>query len=191
MAISIDQLLDAAETVVLRDGIGKLTIDAVADAAGVSKGGLMYHFPSKDKLVEALVIRIVGMWRRDHLEAIEAAPPGPGRVPRGFLSMCLNKPDDWKDTIKRTSMVLLAALVSNPQLVQPLRDVYVEIHAKIQQDGLAPGYGEAVLAALDGMWFSWIFGLQDLTDERMAHFRSCLEETVQRGIVRAAAPVQS
>lgn len=191
MAISIDQLLDAAETVVLRDGIGKLTLDAVADAAGVSKGGLMYHFPSKDKLVEALVIRIVGMWRRDHLEAIEAAPPGPGRVPRGFLSMCLNKPDDWKDTIKRTSMVLLAALVSNPQLVQPLRDVYVEIHAKIQQDGLAPGYGEAVLAALDGMWFSWIFGLQDLTDERMAHFRSCLEETVQRGIVSAAAPLQA
>ncbi len=42
-------LLDAAERVVLRDGAGQLTMDAVAAEAGVSKGGVLYAFPSKGR----------------------------------------------------------------------------------------------------------------------------------------------
>ena len=38
------RLLDAAAAVVRRDGAGALTLDAVAAEAGVSKGGLLYHF---------------------------------------------------------------------------------------------------------------------------------------------------
>ncbi|MDO8275460.1 MAG: TetR/AcrR family transcriptional regulator, partial [Serpentinimonas sp.] len=40
-------LLEATNTVILRDGIAHLTLEAVAKEAGVSKGGLLYHFPSK------------------------------------------------------------------------------------------------------------------------------------------------
>lgn len=50
-------LLDAAERVVLRDGAGQLTMDAVAAEAGVSKGGVLYAFPSKDALIDALFNR--------------------------------------------------------------------------------------------------------------------------------------
>ena len=38
------RLLDAATAVVRRDGARALTLDAVAAEAGVSKGGLLYHF---------------------------------------------------------------------------------------------------------------------------------------------------
>jgi hypothetical protein len=44
---SKDRILDAAERVVLRDGVTHLTLDAVAAETGISKGGLLYHFPSK------------------------------------------------------------------------------------------------------------------------------------------------
>ena len=40
------RLLDAAVAVVRRDGAQALTLDAVAAEAGVSKGGLLYHFRS-------------------------------------------------------------------------------------------------------------------------------------------------
>jgi AcrR family transcriptional regulator len=50
-------LLDAAEAVVVRQGIANLTLDAVAAEAGMSKGGLLHHFPTKNRLVEALVMR--------------------------------------------------------------------------------------------------------------------------------------
>jgi AcrR family transcriptional regulator len=52
-----DRILDAAEELVCTRGIAGFTLDAVAQAAGVSKGGLLYHFRSKDSL-------IAGMQRR-------------------------------------------------------------------------------------------------------------------------------
>jgi AcrR family transcriptional regulator len=41
------QILDAAEAVVMCQGVRNLTLDAVAAHAGISKGGLLYHFRSK------------------------------------------------------------------------------------------------------------------------------------------------
>jgi AcrR family transcriptional regulator len=52
-----ERLLDAAERVVVESGATHLTLDAVAKSAGVSKGGLLYHFPSKEALLEGMVTR--------------------------------------------------------------------------------------------------------------------------------------
>ena len=52
-----ERLLDAAERVVVESGATHLTLDAVAKSAGVSKGGLLYHFPSKEALLEGMVAR--------------------------------------------------------------------------------------------------------------------------------------
>ncbi|MGV2480849.1 UNVERIFIED_CONTAM: TetR/AcrR family transcriptional regulator, partial [Salmonella enterica subsp. enterica serovar Weltevreden] len=52
------QLLDAAETVVRRDGVSKLTLDAVAKEAGVSKGGILYHFSGKELLIQGMLERL-------------------------------------------------------------------------------------------------------------------------------------
>ena len=52
-----DRLLDAAERVVVESGATHLTLDAVAKSAGVSKGGLLYHFPSKEALLEGMLAR--------------------------------------------------------------------------------------------------------------------------------------
>ncbi|MGH3356353.1 MAG: TetR/AcrR family transcriptional regulator, partial [Nocardioidaceae bacterium] len=49
------QVLAAATKVALRDGPGAVTIDAVVSEAGMSRGGVLYHFPSKDALLQALV----------------------------------------------------------------------------------------------------------------------------------------
>lgn len=57
--IDRDQILDAAERVVIREGAAQLTIDAVAAEAGVSKGGVLYSFASKDALIDALYRRIL------------------------------------------------------------------------------------------------------------------------------------
>ena len=54
-----DRLLEAAERVVSDIGAARLTLDGVAQAAGVSKGGLLYHFPSKESLLGALAQRYV------------------------------------------------------------------------------------------------------------------------------------
>lgn len=57
--IDREALLDAAEEVVLRDGAGNLTFDAVAKQAQVSKGGVLYAFATKDALIDAMLSRVV------------------------------------------------------------------------------------------------------------------------------------
>jgi AcrR family transcriptional regulator len=52
-----ERLLDAAERVVVESGATHLTLDAVAKSAGVSKGGLLYHFPSKEALLDGMLER--------------------------------------------------------------------------------------------------------------------------------------
>ena len=59
-----ERLLDAAERVVVESGATHLTLDAVAKSAGVSKGGLLYHFPNKEALLEGMLSR--------HFEDVDA-----------------------------------------------------------------------------------------------------------------------
>ncbi|MGN9785656.1 TetR/AcrR family transcriptional regulator [Nonomuraea sp. ZG12] len=54
-----DELLDAAEDLLCDQGSAALTLSAVADRAGVSKGGLLYHFGTKEALIKAMVERLI------------------------------------------------------------------------------------------------------------------------------------
>ncbi|MHA6722747.1 TetR/AcrR family transcriptional regulator [Sphingomonas sp. RS2018] len=48
-------LIAAAARLIAEQGLGKLTVDAVARSAGVTKGGLFHHFPTKQDLLEGVV----------------------------------------------------------------------------------------------------------------------------------------
>lgn len=54
-----EALLDAAEDLIVERGAAGVSLDKVAARAGVSKGGLLYHFPSKNALAQALIQRMV------------------------------------------------------------------------------------------------------------------------------------
>lgn len=47
--------LAAALTIVARDGPGRLTLDAIARESGLSKGGLMHQFRTKEAVLRALL----------------------------------------------------------------------------------------------------------------------------------------
>lgn len=69
------RVLDAYETLLIENGSGAVTLDAVAAAAEVSKGGLLYHFASKDALAEGLLDRLRERSNAD-VDAIRSAPEG-------------------------------------------------------------------------------------------------------------------
>jgi AcrR family transcriptional regulator len=80
-----DRLIDAAEAVIVRDGVANLTLDAVAREAGVSKGGLLYHFPSKSALTMAIVERLATRCEANQARALQAEPASPGAFTRAYL----------------------------------------------------------------------------------------------------------
>ena len=55
-----ERILDTAESRLLELGQRGLVLSAVATQAGVSKGGLLYHFPSKEALNSVRSPRIYG-----------------------------------------------------------------------------------------------------------------------------------
>nr|BFF11770.1 hypothetical protein GCM10025699_30730 [Microbacterium flavescens] len=71
-----DKVLDAFEAILIDEGERSATMDATARAAGVSKGGLLYHFGSKDALEAALLERLHALVE-DDVAAMAAAPEGP------------------------------------------------------------------------------------------------------------------
>ena len=78
MASSRDRILDAYAELLAVEGERYATLDAVAAKAGVSKGGLLYHFPSKDRLAAAVCERLVAL-AADDVQAMRTAPEGPAR----------------------------------------------------------------------------------------------------------------
>jgi AcrR family transcriptional regulator len=62
---TIDFILTAAERVVLRSGVLGLTLEAVAREAKLSKGGLLYHFATKEALVQAMLERLIQHYERE------------------------------------------------------------------------------------------------------------------------------
>lgn len=71
-----DRLLDAFEALLIEGGERSATLDAVAAAAAVSKGGLLYHFASKAALVDGVLARLEVLAHED-AENIRTAPDGP------------------------------------------------------------------------------------------------------------------
>jgi AcrR family transcriptional regulator len=169
----INTVLDAAEAVVVRQGIANLTLDAVAADAKLSKGGLLHHFPNKDRLVEAMVERSAVGWRECYETAYENSPPGPGRLTRGLLAGCFTH--SWTEQLKRSSSAVFAALAHNPSLIEPMRAAYTDLYKRIAEDDLPPGVGEAVAAAVDGLWLNWVLGLVPVDQALVRKVRTALE----------------
>ena len=71
-----EAVLDAFERILIDGGERAATLEATARAAGVSKGGLLYHFASRDALVDAVLARFVELVDAD-IEQLENAPEGP------------------------------------------------------------------------------------------------------------------
>lgn len=186
-ASRIDELLDAAEAVIVRDGIASLTLDAVAAEAKVSKGGLLHHFPSKNRLVEALVVRTADAIRSHNDEAYRRAPEGPGRMARGLLASNLRDMREWCTTCQRSSAAAFTALAHNPSLIEPMRAAYADLHRRMADDDLPDGVADAVVAAIDGLWLYWVLGLMPVDQKMIVRVRKALEQILDDAAPKRAA----
>lgn len=79
-------ILDAATELLLRHGYNKATMSDVADAVGLHRGLVYLYFPSKDELVEALIVREMSTYAEAWSNHLEADPLG-GTVASVYRSM--------------------------------------------------------------------------------------------------------
>jgi len=154
------RILDAAEHVVMRDGVGHLTLDAAAAEAGLSKGGVLYHYPTRDALVAAMVTRIIEQFDEDIASYLpEPGTPDatrPGAYARAYVRATLEPVTPGEE---RLGAALLAAAAAEPELVVPLQEAAAGWQARLVDDGLDPTVATLIRMACDGMWLCGLFGL--------------------------------
>jgi AcrR family transcriptional regulator len=138
------RLLEAAAAVIRRDGAQALTLDAVAAQAGVSKGGLLYHFASKRELLDGLVAR----WLEEFQEDIDVSGPG-------FLAGYIRA----SDGAKAEEAGLLAALIADPEVLAAVRERYATWQDRIVTEGGDPVEATVARLAADGLWLADLLGM--------------------------------
>ena len=91
--IDRDRILDAAERVILESGGRIFTLDAVAERAGISKGGLVYSFATKDELFRAALEREVARFQEAVRQRLGAGPVQPFELVLAHIEEALDEDD--------------------------------------------------------------------------------------------------
>lgn len=89
---TIERICQAAIRTATRDGLLAMTLDNVAKEAGVSKGGVMYHFPSKEHLVTKMLSYYSELVERMLMTRIANDPEPHRRWARAMLSCLFSQP---------------------------------------------------------------------------------------------------
>jgi AcrR family transcriptional regulator len=76
-------ILDEAAALFARQGFAKTSVQDIANAVGLSKAGLLHHFPTKDAIHDA-VLALVGTLGRRLADQLADLPAGPARDRRGL-----------------------------------------------------------------------------------------------------------
>ena len=73
-AMTRDRILDAAISCFINLGYTNVTTAKVASTAGVSRGAMLHHFPSKTELIQAAVEYLHGKLLEDYTQRVNAIP---------------------------------------------------------------------------------------------------------------------
>ncbi|CUR58554.1 Transcriptional regulator, TetR family [metagenome] len=160
----------------LREG-GAVSLDSAARAAGITKPGLMYHFPSKAALMSALVDRLVDDCARELRRRL------PAETDAGFsVHDRLTAYLDWvcEGDFDSSDLVIF----SDPRLREPLTTQWtermkpwVEVPADLPEAERSRLLAVRLLA--DGIWFAAASNALPLADVEVARVRTLAHQLIQ------------
>lgn len=83
-------LLDQAARITLEQGLSKVTFQAVADAVGVTKGGVMHHFATKNALVLEVFNDAMAKFEAEVDTAMDKDPVRYGSFTRAYIDATIS-----------------------------------------------------------------------------------------------------
>lgn len=168
------QLLEVAARLSLENGLAAVTLDAVAQAAGVSKGGLLHHFPSKMALLDGLFDDLTVRFDQAIDEEMRSDAVAHGRFTRAYLAavFTLGGEGGEADPQAQGWRVLTIALLAEPALRARWRQWIADrADAFVGTDSSASCL--LVRMAADGLWLADLLQSHDIgQDGRKALFES-------------------
>lgn len=164
-------LLDHAAQCAVEQGLGSLTLQAVADAAGVTKGGLLHHFPSKQALIEAVFEDLLTMLDEEIDRLMERDPLEHGRFTRAYI-------DAFFQVTQDGSKSPWAALSISSMTDARMRELWSRwICERLERHAATDSHPSLQIAryAADGIWLANLMKLDGISASELAGLRNDLE----------------
>lgn len=145
-----DIILDAAEAVVCESGSAHLTLDAVYTKAGISKGGLLYHFHNKKELIQAMLERLVQNVLVVTKEKALGLPATPAQGIKSLILVTESVLDSGN--IRGLTAGWMAAVANDPAMSTPQSEFRAELVSFMCAGGISKTFASTILFALEGLW---------------------------------------
>lgn len=171
-----DSLLTAAYAVVGKRGGAALTLDAVAAEAGLSKGGVLYHFPTKEALIVAMIHEELEATDRaiDAVLAAESSTSGgaarPGSFARAYVEVSFAALEETGCGFGG----LLAAIANDPAMLDGYRSWTRAWKERFVADGLDPVKAEILRLTTDCLFYNELIGAASPSREELPALRAAL-----------------
>lgn len=170
---TVERIYAASEALIAREGIGRLTIDAVAAEARLSKGGVLHHFRSKEALVVGLAMRKLqkvqdGFKEQSAQLAGQVAPALRGMVEHAALTY--GHDDGF-------SRALLVAAVENSASLTAFRAMFDAALEEVRAESADPDLATVLLLAVVGLQVCHTLGFAQLSPEHAGGAFASLRRT--------------
>lgn len=159
-ANSRERILIAAAEVARNAGPGSLSLDAIAQKAGVSKGGLLYNFPTKAKLLQGLVER--------HLAEMEKAIDEASTRGEPLLSSYLRVIESNLAEGRPPAAWIFSAIAEDPGFLEPINQFRARLLARLRAEGGNLGDVLFAFMAMEGLQCLKLFDAELLCPQERA-----------------------
>ena len=153
-------LLDEAEKIVGEQGAKALTIDALARAAGITKGGVQYSFRNKEALLDAIFDRWDQQYNALYLSIAGTNPSALGKV-AGHVETTRQA----DDSANARAASLMTALLENPKQLAASRQWYRDIIAGLDLSQASHRRARLAFLASEGAFLLRSLGLMAIDDD--------------------------
>ena len=165
---SRERIIDAAIDLCCVEGVKHLSLDAVAERAGLSKGGLLYNFASKSDLLRAMVARHVDtLGQAVAQSSAEIARDG---RPNARIRAYLMAVRDLFAEKGGAPSGFLAAIAEEPQLLDPVRIHNEQLVRDLVAESETPDLAIFAFMAVEGIRSMRLFELSPFGDPALVGY---------------------
>ncbi len=155
-------ILEAAAHEVFEHGYVGASLSGIAGRLGLTKGALAYHFPTKSRILDALVVRLREILAHSDTAAVDVFGHSPARACVAFVANVGHSAGT--DVVTAAALSLFAdPSVPREVLVEPMQDwverisAHLGAMAEVEECSFAlavPDAAEFFLTVLGGTWMT-------------------------------------
>jgi AcrR family transcriptional regulator len=178
------KILEAARRIVENQGAGHLTFDQLAIESGVTRGGITYHFPTKEALLKGLIESDIAEWEAT---SVDLKPQCPCPKTAALLGQIRCNLDTADAGHRRFVSGLMSAAMVDPSLLDPIREHQRRKFSEWTWDE-ADLLRYLLLLAAEGVFWQDFFNLDPLPPEARKRVIEMIERMAQQSPLPLSKP---